>query len=89
MCRQRRNYYCSSGLIVALLGATSCDVRGQRRGHERRLPPQLDGRTLTFRATGDAFEDRETRSRWTLDGRAVAGPLAGRRLTSVPHGDYF
>jgi hypothetical protein len=49
----------------------------------------VDGRTLTFRTIGDAFEDRETRSRWTLDGRAVAGPMRGVRLTPVPHGDYF
>jgi hypothetical protein len=50
---------------------------------------QLDRRTLTFRPAGNGFEDRETGSRWTLDGRAVAGPLRGRRLTPVPHGDYF
>jgi hypothetical protein len=46
--------------------------------------------TLTFEAASDgAFRDRETRSTWTLTGRAVSGPLRGRRLTAVPSGDYF
>jgi hypothetical protein len=44
----------------------------------------LDGRLLTFRALpGAAFEDSETKSRWSLDGNCVAGPLAGRALVPL------
>ena len=49
----------------------------------------VDGRALTFEATGDGFRDRETGSTWTLLGRAVKGPLAGRRLDPIPHVDAF
>lgn len=49
----------------------------------------LEGRTLTFEATAEGFRDRETGSRWTLLGRAVRGPLTGRRLTALPHVDAF
>jgi hypothetical protein len=49
----------------------------------------LDDRALTFEATADGIRDRETGSTWTLLGHAVKGPLAGRRLTAVPHVDAF
>ncbi|HEV2149699.1 MAG TPA: DUF3179 domain-containing protein [Longimicrobiaceae bacterium] len=58
---------------------------GQTAVYDRRL----GGRTLTFRAVSGGFEDRETRSRWDLAGRAVGGPLKGRRLRAVPHGNHF
>jgi hypothetical protein len=51
--------------------------------------PQLDGRQLTFRTAGSDFVDGETGSRWNVLGRAVSGPLAGRRLDPVVHGDDF
>ncbi|MEX2156876.1 MAG: DUF3179 domain-containing protein [Gemmatimonadales bacterium] len=51
---------------------------------------RLDGRALTFELAGDGrFRDRETGSVWHLSGRAVEGPLAGRRLVPVPHGNHF
>lgn len=46
-------------------------------------------RSLTFEWTGEAFRDRETGSTWDLRGRAVTGPLAGRQLRPVPHGNHF
>jgi hypothetical protein len=49
----------------------------------------LEDRALTFESTADGFRDRETGSTWTLLGHAVKGPLAGRRLTAVPHVDAF
>jgi len=49
----------------------------------------LEGRALTFEASAEGFRDRETGSTWTLLGHAVKGPLAGRRLTAVPHVDAF
>jgi hypothetical protein len=51
--------------------------------------PIVDGRALSFAASGSEFRDRETGSTWDLLGHAVKGPLAGRRLTPIPHVDAF
>lgn len=51
--------------------------------------PLVDGRRLTFGFRDGAFVDQETGSRWTILGRAVSGPLAGKRLTPLPHVDTF
>ena len=50
---------------------------------------RLDGEVLQFRRDGRDFVDRATGSTWNLLGEAVDGPLAGRRLTAVPHLDTF
>lgn len=44
---------------------------------------RVGGRTLTFAADGDGAVDAETGSSWTLEGRAVAGPLEGATLAFV------
>ena len=49
----------------------------------------LDGRKLSFRFEDGAFVDAETGSAWNVLGQAVAGPLAGQRLTPIVHGDHF
>ena len=46
---------------------------------------QVDGQTLTFYADDISpesapFKDKETRTRWTMAGRAVDGPLRGKEL---------
>lgn len=41
------------------------------------------GRELTFETRSGEIRDAETGSAWTLDGRAVAGPLEGARLEAV------
>jgi hypothetical protein len=51
--------------------------------------PVVDGRRLSFRVTGDTFVDVETGSRWSLLGRATAGPLAGRQLEPIVSGNHF
>jgi hypothetical protein len=51
--------------------------------------PRLDGRVLHFRHDDGRFVDEETGSTWIITGRAVSGPLAGRHLDPVAHGDYF
>ncbi|HKA12202.1 MAG TPA: DUF3179 domain-containing protein [Candidatus Dormibacteraeota bacterium] len=51
--------------------------------------PEVDGRTLNFKATASDFVDAETGSHWNLLGQAVAGPMAGRQLDPVVHGDDF
>ena len=50
----------------------------------------VDGRVLTFEATGPGeFKDAETGSTWNVLGRATEGPLAGRHLTPLPHSNPF
>ena len=41
---------------------------------------EVGGLVLSFRATADGIYDVETGSRWTVDGLAVEGSLAGERL---------
>jgi hypothetical protein len=51
---------------------------------------RLDGRTLSFEpAAAGRFRDRETGSTWDITGRAIAGPLAGRRLRPVISDQQF
>lgn len=45
--------------------------------------PSVDDQRLSFEVVDGAIVDRETGSRWRVDGRAVAGPLAGSRLPAV------
>jgi hypothetical protein len=49
----------------------------------------LDGRRLRFAKVKEGFRDRETGSLWTLLGIAVEGPLKGKRLTPIVHGNHF
>jgi hypothetical protein len=67
------------------------DVReGRDVGSASVYDPRLDGRVLSFRPAGRTeFTDRETGSRWTLAGVAVDGPLAGSRLSALPHQNAF
>lgn len=51
--------------------------------------PQLDGRAVTLVAQGDVFTDTETQSTWSILGKAMTGPFAGRHLPPVVHGDHF
>ncbi len=51
--------------------------------------PALDGQVLHFSYEDGRFVDAETGSVWDVTGRAVSGPMAGRRLRALPHGDYF
>lgn len=49
----------------------------------------VDGQRLSFEATGDGFRDRETRSRWSVLGHAIDGPMRGTQLTPIAHVDTF
>ena len=66
---------------------TRCPLAQVAAVYER----ELDGRTLTFVNSGALWrdtlvmQDRETGSLWSVaTGRAIFGPLAGRRLRPVP-----
>ena len=71
------------GAAAALDGTTVAG--GQAEGSVGVFLRKLKGRLLTFEARSDGFYDRETGSRWTVTGRAVAGPLRGVRLTPLVH----
>ncbi len=51
--------------------------------------PMIDGRRLRFKRRKRQIIDKETGSVWNALGRAVEGPMAGRRLESIPHGVFF
>ncbi|MBI4469383.1 MAG: DUF3179 domain-containing protein [Acidobacteria bacterium] len=51
--------------------------------------PRADGQTLSFRYEEGKIIDDQTGSVWDISGRAVEGKLRDRRLTPIPHGDYF
>ncbi len=51
--------------------------------------PNIEGRELSFQADGDFFTDSETGSTWNILGQATAGPLQGRSLTPIIHGNHF
>jgi hypothetical protein len=46
--------------------------------------PLLDGQILQFTATADGIVDEQTGSTWSVTGEAIDGPLASKRLPSVP-----
>lgn len=76
---------------ASALDAPTIDA-GRDVGTTGVFDPELDGRTLTFeRPSGPSgpIVDRETGSTWSITGRATAGPLAGRSLEPVVHGDHF
>jgi hypothetical protein len=50
---------------------------------------KLDEYLLSFRYDEGRFYDDQTDSVWDITGRAIEGPLNGRQLTPLAHGDYF
>jgi hypothetical protein len=62
--------------VVVFLAEDAVTVRVMGRS--------VGGRVLTFAVQRDRLHDAETGSEWdALTGRAVSGPLAGRRLASL------
>jgi len=45
---------------------------------------RVEGQTLTFDVVDDTYTDLETGSTWTIDGRAITGPLTGEALQQHP-----
>ncbi len=50
---------------------------------------RVDGHLLHFRYETKEFLDTETGSHWNILGRAISGPLRGKQLDPIVHGDYF
>ena len=68
---------------------TSLIADGRVVGSSGVFVPRARGRTLQFFVDGSVIRDRETASTWSLDGRALSGPLKGAELPEVPHLDTF
>lgn len=77
----------AAGTLSALDGERLQDSRDVGAGvaFDRRVK----GRTLTFQAADGSVRDSETRSTWTVTGRAVSGPLRGEQLSLAPHTNQF
>lgn len=74
--------------------ASALDTRQIREGRDvgavAIFDPTVAGRRLSFAAADSgAFTDTETQSTWNILGEAIAGPLAGTRLTQLVHFDHF
>ena len=50
---------------------------------------EVDGTRLTFKRISSEFFDDRTASSWNITGRAIAGPLKGKQLEPVIHGNHF
>ncbi|MGH2538267.1 MAG: DUF3179 domain-containing protein, partial [Candidatus Promineifilaceae bacterium] len=70
------------------LGATTI-AEGADVGATGVFDPNLDGQRLTFVFLDGRIKDEETGSTWDVFGQAIAGPLAGRALAPLAHGDPF
>jgi hypothetical protein len=68
---------------------SSYDTAGPDIGAAAAFSPVVDGRRLTFSGSSGRFKDDQTGSQWDILGRAIAGPLAGRQLEPVLHGNHF
>ncbi len=75
------------GTASALDASTIADSRDV--GATGVYRPQIDGRRLTFSWRNYGFMDAETGSHWTVLGRAKSGPLAGKQLQPIVHGNHF
>ena len=65
-------------------------VEGRDIGQVGVYRRELGGQILAFSSDGDgAFADADTGSTWNVSGQAKSGPLAGERLTPVPHTVVF
>ncbi len=51
--------------------------------------PELDGQHYSFYFEDGQFKDEQTGSEWTIAGKAVSGPLEGKQLRPITHGNHF
>ena len=75
------------GEVAVVDGATSAGsfvvIWERRNGGAMAFRPELDGVPVTLQVVDGRIVDAETGSQWRLDGVALGGPLAGRRLEPV------
>jgi hypothetical protein len=77
----------TSGTSSALGAGTIADAEDV--GATGVFDPNLEGQKLTFQRDGETIVDAETGSTWDILGQAIDGPLAGKQLEPIVHGDHF
>ncbi|MEE8472224.1 MAG: DUF3179 domain-containing (seleno)protein, partial [Dehalococcoidia bacterium] len=83
-----------SEVVVFHQGGTTSALDGSKISTSRDVgaaavfDPVVDGRRLSFEWR-DGFRDRETGSTWNIFGQATGGPLLGKAMTPVVHGNHF
>ncbi|MBI3993933.1 MAG: DUF3179 domain-containing protein [Candidatus Lambdaproteobacteria bacterium] len=83
-------------VVVFFTAGTRSALAGRVIGESREVGSgavfarKLEGRELTFvRSEAGRWLDEQTHSTWNQFGHATAGPLLGKRLTPLPHGNHF
>ncbi|CAM2068663.1 DUF3179 domain-containing protein [Sulfidibacter corallicola] len=51
--------------------------------------PEVDGKVLKFSYRDGLFVDAQTKSEWDITGTAIAGPMKGKSLKPIAHGNDF
>jgi hypothetical protein len=64
-------------------------AQGEDVGATGVFDSNLEGQVLRFTTDGETIVDEQTGSTWNVLGQAVGGPLAGKSLTPIVHGDHF
>ena len=77
----------ADGAASALGGAKIASARDI--GATGVFDPNLNGQKLTFQPDPKGIRDVQTGSRWNILGLAVDGPLKGKRLKPILHGNHF
>lgn len=77
----------TSGTSTALGAAAIAE--GVDVGATGVFDPVVDGQKLTFKSENGQIVDIETGSHWNIFGQAIDGPLSGKQLLPVGHGDHF
>ena len=89
-----RRAYSFTGLgdavVMDTLGGQPLVIFSKRDGPAgAAFDPRVKSQPFTFALKGGKFTDAQTGSIWNLAGQAVAGPLAGARLTPLPARSTF
>lgn len=72
-----------AAIRTAAAGGAVVVLWDRQRAAAAAFRPSADGRDLDFEVRGLDIVDVQTGSRWSVDGRALDGPLAGQRLAPV------
>ncbi|MBH0231717.1 DUF3179 domain-containing protein [Halobacillus yeomjeoni] len=58
-------------------------------GSSGAFDPSVDGKELRFELKNGEIVDQQTHSTWNILGQSTSGPLKGKQLKDVVHGDHF
>lgn len=76
----------AGGIVEEVIGGKTIVILAGPRPEQFTMAAfdcMINGETLSFQNDGQYFIDRQTRSKWTVEGQAVAGPYKGQSLNPV------